>query len=444
MSARQSPVPIFVSYSHKDRHHLDKLMEHLAALQQSGRAIVWYDRKIEAGQQWEPAIYEQLKRSRIVIALVTGHFFGSVHCVEHELVYARELEDQGKCDLVVVLAESYDVEAHWIVKKQMLPGGPDRAVSTYRHASDAWTLVAKGIRGKIDTLEKNRVVSANLDCREEIMDSGQRAILDEMRAGAQSFENVSAFWQNQAQLHDLRFATVSATFSRFAPLIVGSPQAKRRLHKEFRQLIETNRSFGKRKSLTIDACMSMSAGQMVVRERLGTKPKLLLGLYSSIVRNSIPVFVKRSYYERVVEPLFVRSGNSESFEAIVTGRVFLLNNNFVRRFLDRQGLTSILTEAKIDDLCQNAFALEVGDENTGITARHGPPHYLDGDIWLAIRKPDGGERFMTSFVDITNAREREEELESLTRLAADSGTEIFGSYDQLPAIVDFDSDQAAK
>src|SRR4029453_7198029 len=99
-----------------------------------------------------------------------------------------------------------------------------------------------------------------------------------------------------------------------------------------------------------------------------------------------------------------------------------------------------LKKDKIDELCGNAFSLEVGDEGTGITARAEPAHYLDGDIWLAIRKPDGSERFLTSFVDITNARERDEEFQKLTELAAISGGEVFGRYDQIPSITDFCGD----
>ena len=418
MPTKPGPPRIFLSYAHEDRQHRETLTKNLAALKHSGRAFVWYDGMIEPGKDWEPAIYRELDRSDIFVALVTKNFFGSAYCIEHELEYARKLEQEGKCDLLPVLADSCDIDAHWLGKKQRLPARP---VNRYHPSSIGWTLVAQGIRNKLDTLEKNRVVSVNMDCREEMGHSGQLPIQEDTRTGAATFQNVSAFWRDRGQLENLRLATVTGTLSRFAPLIVGSPKAKARLHKEFRQKIETNRSFGNLKSFTIDACMSMSAGQMVARERLGNKPKLLLGLYSSIVRNSIPVFVKREYFERVVEPLLLRSGGCEGFEAIVTGRVFSLKNYFVRRYLNRQGLTEILTTEKVDDLCHNAFALEVGDEGTGITALPGPPHYVDGDIWLAIRKPDGSERFLTSFVDITNAHERAEELELLSKQAGEHG-----------------------
>lgn len=377
-----------------------------------------------------------------MIALVTSSFFHSEYCLE-EVDIAREREKAGRCDLVPVLADSCDYAAHWIGRLQLLPGG--RSIAEYRPHSKGWKIVAKAIRTKVESLMENRPALQTLGSREEIVHSGLRPLDEsEKRTGCQEFENVSAFWRARPQLDTMGFATVQATLSRFAPLVMGPPGAKRRLHKEFRQAIEMDRAFGKRKSLTIDACMSVSSGQMVVRETLEGKPKLLLGLYSSIVRNSIPVFVKREYYERVVGRLFKESGDMQSFEARVTGRVFRLDNSFIRRFLVRQHLDKILVKENVDDLCDNAFALEVGDEETGISARSEPTHCLDGDIWLAIRKPDGSDRFMTSFLDVTNGQERDEEFQFLINLAAHAGAKVFVRYDQIRSLEDFSAAKSAQ
>ena len=440
MSLKQNCVRIFISYARKDLRHREALEAHLGALQKGKKeGIFWHDGLIEPGKDWERSISEALKQSDIVIALVTSNFFKSNYCVDEELAAALVREKKGECDLVPVLAEPCDYPAHWIGKLQMLPGS--RAVTEYALRAKGWKIVAEGIRNKVESLMENRPALQTLGSREEIVHSGLRPLDEsEKRTGCQEFENVSAFWRARPQLDTMGFATVQATLSRFAPLVMGPPGAKRRLHKEFRQALETNRALGKRKSLTIDACMSVSSGQMVVRETLEGKPKLLLGLYSSIVRNSIPVFVKREYYERVVEPLFNQYPDTESFEARVTGRVFRLDNSFIRRFLVRQHLDKILLKKNVDDLCENAFALEVGDEETGISARLEPTHCLDGDIWLAIRKPDGSDRFMTSFLDITNAQERDEEFQFLKELADRAGAKVFVRYDQIPSLEDFSTE----
>lgn len=429
-------VHIFVTYSHEDKPYCTALVKSLSPLVQSGRVHIWHDGRIEPGKEWEPAIQEELNRADLVIALVTSNFFASLYCVERELARSREREKQGLCDLIPVLVEACDYPAHWIGKLQLLPAeGP---VLEFAHVPRGWTQVAQGVRLKVEGLLGNRPVLNALDGRAETLHSGLLPFVDDpSRSGCHEFENVSSFWQARSHLNSISMATVKATLSRYAPLTMGPPMAKRRLHKDFRQLIETDRAFGKEKSLTIDACMSLSAGQMVVRETLEEKPKLVLGLYSSIVRNSIPVFVRRDYYKRVVRPLFEESGGTESFEASVTGHVFSLENDFLRRFLVRQGLTDILRQESVDDLCTNALALEVGGEGTKISALS-LAHYVDGDIWMAIRRPDGGERFMTEFVDLTDAADRVQGLENIDKLTAAAGFEVFARYDNVPSFENLD------
>jgi hypothetical protein len=145
-----------------------------------------------------PLSSTKLNESNIVILLVTSHFFGSVFCVTTELVRAREREKEGVCDLVPVLVEPCDYEAHeWIRTLQLLP--PGRPVAKFRPTSEGWTKVAEGIRWKIDNLMANRPVSQTLDCRGETVHSGQMPLKDEKRTGFQEFENVSAFWRAQPQ-----------------------------------------------------------------------------------------------------------------------------------------------------------------------------------------------------------------------------------------------------
>jgi hypothetical protein len=52
---------IFISYSHHDHHRLKSLRSHLAALESSGKAIVWDDARIEPGMHWEPAIFNKVE-----------------------------------------------------------------------------------------------------------------------------------------------------------------------------------------------------------------------------------------------------------------------------------------------------------------------------------------------------------------------------------------------
>ena len=76
---------VFVSYAHRDKRHLDRLLVHLAPLRRIGRAIdVWSDRRIAAGDKWEEEINLALRSSSIAILLVSADFLASQFIMQRE------------------------------------------------------------------------------------------------------------------------------------------------------------------------------------------------------------------------------------------------------------------------------------------------------------------------------------------------------------------------
>ncbi len=435
MTEAKKPVEVFISYSHHDRKYLEKLRTHLAGLERSGRVHCWWDGALEPGKAWEPQLVEALRRADVVLLLLTANFVASDYCIDEELRLAREREKQGQIDLLPVLVESFDIGSHWLGQLQAVTVN-GKSIAQSRLGSAAWESVAKQIRLKIECIQGTRPVMQALNEVEEVVSSGDVQLSElvlHRQPQATQFRTVSAFWKAKSTLlEELDLVTVQGTLSQFAPMLMGPPRAKRLLHREFRKAIETDRKFGERKRLTINACMSISAGQMVHREVRKDNRKRLLGLYESIVRNSIPIFVLPEYYEQELLPAFLDNQGSGCIEAIVTGRLFLLDNNYIRRFFSRQGIDEILPAFVIDDLCQDAYALEVGSPGTKVQKLVDQPvRYLDGDIWLAV-KSDSRERFVTAFVDITNEAEREEEM---LRLREDArGSRVIVAYDRLQSI----------
>ena len=434
MATSRRPVQMFVSYSHRDRKHLDTLRVHLAGLERSGQLHCWWDGQLEVGKAWEPRILEALHRADIVLLLLTAHFVASDY-VDKELRVARERETRGEMiDLVPVLVESFDLGAHWLGELQLISVN-GKAIMQSRLGSAAWEHVARQIRLKVECIAGERPVMQVLNEVEEVVRSGDVRLVElsgQRQAEITCFPTVSAFWRNKATLlGGSEMVSVQGTISQFAPMLMGPPSAKRVLHREFRHAIETHRGFGQRKRLTINACMSISAGQMVHKEIRTQNTKRLLGLYESIVRNAIPVFVLPEFYDRELFPTFQDNG-SGSYEAVVIGRLFLLDNNYIRRFLASQGIDKILPTAVVNDLCRDAYALEVGGPGTKVQRLvNQPTRYLDGDIWLALES-DGAERFMTAFVDITNEAERQEEMRRMRE--SSRGNRILASYDELQSI----------
>ena len=76
---------IFVSYSHADSEHLQRLKIHLRPFERQSQVDVWSDTKIKAGQQWRKEIENALERAAVAILLISADFLASDFVVDNEL-----------------------------------------------------------------------------------------------------------------------------------------------------------------------------------------------------------------------------------------------------------------------------------------------------------------------------------------------------------------------
>ncbi len=84
MEAYQGNLPyIFVSYSHKDRKFIEKV---IAALQKNGYRV-WFDEGIEVGTEWPQSIATRIKDCSIFLAFISNNSLASQNCTR-EINYA--------------------------------------------------------------------------------------------------------------------------------------------------------------------------------------------------------------------------------------------------------------------------------------------------------------------------------------------------------------------
>ena len=102
--AKAAGRQVFISYSHKDKIYLDRLLVHLRPLQRQGLVNTWVDTKIGAGQKWKQQIIKALKASRAAILLVSADFLASDFIVDDELPpLLRDADEKGTIVIPVVL-----------------------------------------------------------------------------------------------------------------------------------------------------------------------------------------------------------------------------------------------------------------------------------------------------------------------------------------------------
>jgi hypothetical protein len=103
MATAASPCPVFISYSRADTKWLERLEISLHPMERAGKIRVWYDRKIEAGGDWESAIKHTLATAKIAIFLVSAEFLASDFIMDHELPPILERMQAGGATIIPII-----------------------------------------------------------------------------------------------------------------------------------------------------------------------------------------------------------------------------------------------------------------------------------------------------------------------------------------------------
>lgn len=154
------PVELFIPYSHRDEDLLNELHAHLAALRREDQAVLWWDRRIEAGEHWDDEIDGHLETAEIVVPLISSDFIASDYCYGKELKRTLERHERGECVVIPVIARACDWQHLPFGKIQTLPRDA-KPITSWSNRDEAWADVAKGIRSTIEKRGPPSVVSGS-------------------------------------------------------------------------------------------------------------------------------------------------------------------------------------------------------------------------------------------------------------------------------------------
>ncbi len=139
-----TPINLFISYSHKDEELKNNLKSHLMALKRCGLINIWHDREILSGQEWEGEINEHLDNAHIILLLISSDFIQSDFCYGVEMKHAMARQNFGDAVIVPVILR----DCHWDVtplgKLQALPHN-GKAVTSWPNIDEAFNNVVQGI-----------------------------------------------------------------------------------------------------------------------------------------------------------------------------------------------------------------------------------------------------------------------------------------------------------
>ncbi len=86
-SARRDRTPkkVFLSYSHKDKIFLDRILVHLKPLEAAGLIEFWVDTRLKAGDRWKQNIEIALQSASVAVLLISADFLASDFIIKNEL-----------------------------------------------------------------------------------------------------------------------------------------------------------------------------------------------------------------------------------------------------------------------------------------------------------------------------------------------------------------------
>ena len=98
---------VFISYSHRDRKWLNRLLVHLKPLERTRKLDIWDDSKIKPGTPWKDEIDKALHSSQIAILLISADFLASDFISDNEVPQLLlGAQDRGTIVLPVIVSPS--------------------------------------------------------------------------------------------------------------------------------------------------------------------------------------------------------------------------------------------------------------------------------------------------------------------------------------------------
>jgi hypothetical protein len=170
--AVESPkaIEVFISYSHEDTSRFKVLKKYLNVLKKRGFIVVWDDRKITAGREWEGQIKKSLNSAGIILLLVSIDFLDSDYIADVELARAMERHEAGEARVIPIILRPCDWQGESFGKLEAVPKDAKehiRPVSEWSSRDAAFLKVSTRIKEVVEELRKDSASSSSAKAREK-------------------------------------------------------------------------------------------------------------------------------------------------------------------------------------------------------------------------------------------------------------------------------------
>lgn len=145
-------VKLFYSYSHVNESDRECLEKYLANLRNQKLIQEWHDRKIDAGNDWDDEITQNLLSSNVIILLFSQDFIASESCQKEVEMAMEQRKEKGTTVIPIILKPCSWQDVDGIAKVQALPKDA-KPISTFDNVDEAWLGVYDSIKNKIADIQ---------------------------------------------------------------------------------------------------------------------------------------------------------------------------------------------------------------------------------------------------------------------------------------------------
>lgn len=192
---------VFISYSHQDHRHLQRLRVHLRPVVRERKMEIWDDTRIGVGTEWRVEIANAIENAKVAVLLISADFLASDFIVANELPPILNAQKNDGLHIICVLIGPSRFESIPDLSKFQAINPPSRSILSISSAEreKVWVKVANAV----DAAFQNRDPEEGWLVRNENrLFEGLRRIVESPTKGAFLVASVGDFYVQFAKEFD--------------------------------------------------------------------------------------------------------------------------------------------------------------------------------------------------------------------------------------------------
>lgn len=142
---------LFISYAHEDEVFRVEIEKFLVMLSRQKLINIWSDRKIGPGSDWDHEINDNLRKSKVILLLVSQDFLNSDYCYDIEMKFALERHLNNDAVVIPIIIRPCDWKNTTLKDIEMLPQDA-KPITLWDNQDLAFLNVSHGIRSVINKI----------------------------------------------------------------------------------------------------------------------------------------------------------------------------------------------------------------------------------------------------------------------------------------------------